>query len=140
MNKFITAIALSLSVATASSTTQAGDKDMWWELGAIALGAGIAYASKSNNQETRNVAEAAGVVLGSAQDGIGIKKYITPAQYESNPQAYREWIQVPRVRNVFMPEMDEGNCVYRMRAGMIDVAEPRGGCYKYVAVHPNNFY
>lgn len=136
MNKFITAVALSISLTT---TAHAGSNDAWWELGAAVLGAGITYASKSSNQDTRNTAEAAGVILGSAQDGIGMKKFITPSQYENNP-VYKDWIKVPRVYNQLFPEMDADRCIYRMRAGMIEISEPIKGCYKYVAVHPNNFY
>lgn len=136
MKNLFTAIAL--SVVVISTPTHADDS--WWELGAAVVGLGVALSKESRNQDVRDTGRKAEIIMGSINDGQGFKKHIMPDQYESNPQAYAQWVKVPRVKHLFMPEMDEGNCVYKMRAGMIDIPEPRGGCPKYIAVHPNNFY
>ena len=138
MKNLFKTIALSVTLITAP-TANAGNED-WWEIGAAVVGLGVALAANSRDQDTRTAGRNAEIILGSVNDGIGIKKYIMPDQYEGNPGAYSQWVKVPRVKHLFMPEMDDGNCVYKMRAGMIDIPEPRGGCPKWVAVHPNNFY
>ena len=123
------------------STTSTYAKTDWWEVGAVVLGGAIAVASTSKNQNAREVSQAAEVIIGSANDGQGLKKYILPTQYEANLAAYSEWIKVGRSRNLLMPEMDEGLCIYRMNAGLIELNANRfDECPKYVAVHPKNYY
>jgi len=123
------------------STTSTYAKTDWWEVGAVVLGGAIAVASTSKNQNAREVGQAAEVIIGSANDGQGLKKYILPTQYEANLAAYSEWIKVGRSRNLLMPEMDEGLCIYRMNAGLIELNADRfDECPKYVAVHPKNYY
>lgn len=123
------------------STTSTYAKTDWWEVGAVVLGGAIAVASTSKNQNAREVSQAAEVIIGSANDGQGLKKYILPTQYEANLAAYSEWIKVGRSRNLLMPEMDEGLCIYRMNAGLIELNADRfDECPKYVAVHPKNYY
>ncbi|MFX8462607.1 MULTISPECIES: hypothetical protein [Acinetobacter] len=123
------------------STTSTYAKTDWWEVGAVVLGGAIAVASTSKNQNAREVSQAAEVIIGSANDGQGLKKYILPTQYEANLAAYSEWIKVGRSRNLLMPEMDEGLCIYRMNAGLIELDADRfDECPKYVAVHPKNYY
>lgn len=131
---------LLILIAFVSATSTYAKTD-WWEVGAIVLGGAIAVASTSKNPNAREVGQAAEVIVGSANDGQSLKKHILPSQYEANPTAYAEWIKVGRSRNLLMPEMDEGLCIYRMNAGLIELNANRfDECPKYVAVHPKNYY
>lgn len=136
MKKLLVAVSLSLAITTPVKADQG-----WWELGAAAVGLGIALSKESRNQGAREAGRNAEIIMGSLGDTVGSnKEYILPYQYEGNTSAYQNWIKAPRVKNRFAPELDDGYCLYQMRAGMIKFIEPNRGCPTYIMVNPKAFY
>lgn len=139
MKKLLVAVSLSLAITTPVKADQG-----WWELGAAAIGVGIALSKESRNQSAREAGRNAEIIMGGLGTPVGNvmtkREYILPHEFEANPQAYLDWLEAPRVKNRFAPEIDNGNCLYQMRAGMIKFREPAGGCPKYVAVNPSAYY
>lgn len=134
----------SLLILTLAISITAHADNSWWELGAAAIGVGIALSKESRNIDTRDAGRNAEIIMGGLGKPVGNamtkQEYVLPHVYEGNQYAYQDWIKAPRVKNIFMPEIDDGKCLYQMRAGMIKFREPVGGCPKYVAVNPTAFY
>lgn len=120
LKSIIIAATLSLTAVTAEAKTN------WLEIADKALGA-VADIRSGNVDRAVN---------------RYVKPYVTPEQYEANPEKYGDWIYVERKRHVFNPEYFDQWCTYPIRARVIDIdaSEFPNGCPKYIAVHPNEAY
>lgn len=117
-------ILLSAALISTSATVEAGTN--WFEVAGKAINAAIDIKQGNVDKAVNRFA----------------KPYVTPEQYEADPDRYADWIYVERKRNIFSPEYYDQWCSYPIRANVIqiDASEFPKGCPKYLAVHPNEAY
>lgn len=126
MNK----IFLSLLAVTAIAATDVQAKTDWWDVANGVLDIAAAAVGTAN-----------GKVVNTSGRNYG-KRYVTPEQFDRNPENYLDWVKVGRARSVFGPMGEpDGICTYKVRGNLIDLQESRfGECPPYIYVHPDQVY